>query len=153
MIAQRSLAVQLDQRASQPPVESEEFEIHSYVRGYRVYSIIWEPRIGEILVLQRETNNPVDKLAVAMVKSGQTVGHVPINLALVFSYSLKRTLNKGTAEITGNILNGGAGCGLEVPCIYHLYGPRDYIDRTKSVLSHDTVSLRLRSPGGSGLSV
>ena len=139
--------------ASQPPVESEEFEIDSYVRGYHAYSDIWEPRVGEILVLQRETNNPVDKLAVAVVKSGQTVGHVPINLAPVFSYFLKRTLNKGTAEITGNKVNRGAGYGLEVPCIYRLYGPRDYIDRTKSVLSRDTMSLRLRSPGGSGLSV
>ena len=44
-------------------------------------------------MLQRETNNPVDKLTVAVVKSGRTLSHVPINLALVFSYFLKRTLN------------------------------------------------------------
>lgn len=139
--------------ASQLPSESEKFEIESFVRGYHAYSDIWKPRVGEILVLQRESNNPVQKFAVAVVKGGRTVGHVPINLAPVFSHFLKRSFNKGTAQITGEKVNRGAGYGLEVTCIYCLYGPKDYIERTKSVLSRDTMDLRLRSPGRSGLSV
>lgn len=64
---------------------------------------------------------------------GRTVGHVPINLAPLFSHFLKRSFNKGTAEIIGEIVNHGAGYGLEVPCIYRPYGPKDYIKRTRAV--------------------
>ena len=36
--------------------------------------------------------------------------------------------NKAFAEITGAKVNSGAGCGLEVPCVYRLYGPNVYVD-------------------------
>ena len=45
-------------------------------------------------MLQREANTPVDKLVVAVVKSGRTVGHVPISLGPVFSYFLKEPSTK-----------------------------------------------------------
>ena len=43
-------------------------EIDSFVRGVHAYKDIWEPREGEVLV---------DKFAVAVMKSGAVVGHVP----------------------------------------------------------------------------
>ena len=39
----------------------------------------WEPWIGEVLPLEREPDNPEDNCAVAIKKSGETVGHVPFN--------------------------------------------------------------------------
>ena len=31
--------------------------------------------------------------------------------------------HKAAVEVTGEKLNRGTGYGLEIPCIYHLYGP------------------------------
>jgi len=76
-------------------------DIESFVRGYYAYMTVWEPRIGEVLVLQGEPHNPEDQLAVLVVKSRRTVRHMPFNLAPIFSHFLKRSFNKGTAEITG----------------------------------------------------
>ena len=35
--------------------------------------------------------------------------------------------------IAGGNVNRGAGYGLEVPCIYHLYGPKVFLDCLKKV--------------------
>ena len=36
--------------------------------------------------------------------------------------------NKGTVEVTGAVVNRGAGYGMEVPCKYRLYGIRAYVE-------------------------
>ena len=97
-----------------------------------------------------EPHNIVDQLAVSVVRSGRIVGNVPFNLAPVFSHFLKRSFNKGTAEITGEKVNRGGGYGLEVPCIYRLYGPKTYVERAKTMLSSNQS--RERPYGVSGLS-
>ena len=86
---------------SQPPSGGAAFEIQSFVRGYHSYMNVWEPRVGEVLALEREPHNVADQLAISVVRSGHIVGHVPFNLAPVFSHFLKRSFNKETAEITG----------------------------------------------------
>ncbi len=42
-------------------------------------------------------------------------------------------MNKAFAEVTGEKVNRG-GYGLEVPCIYRLYGPKVYIARMKEMV-------------------
>ena len=59
------------------------------------------------------------------------VGHVPFNLAP--SISLERDINKAFAKVVGEKVNRGAGYGLEIPCIYHLYGPKPYIDKNEGI--------------------
>ena len=54
-----------------------EFETDSSVRGYHVYQDNWTPVIGERLHCEREEENPRDRYAVVIRKSGDTVGHVP----------------------------------------------------------------------------
>ena len=44
-----------------------------------------------------------------------------------------RDVNKAFAEVTGAGVNRGAGYGLEIPCIYRLYGPPAYIERMKQL--------------------
>ena len=39
------------------------------------------------------------------------------------------------AKVTGSKVNRGGGCGLEIPCKYTFYGPKDYIDKPKAVCS------------------
>lgn len=56
-------------------------EIISYVRGVYVYKHIWEPNEGKVLLLKRKQDNTEDKFAVAVMKNGEVVGHVPKNLA------------------------------------------------------------------------
>ena len=58
-----------------------EFETDSSVRGYHVYQDNWSPVIGERLNCEREEENPRDRYAVAIRKSGDTVGHVPCSIS------------------------------------------------------------------------
>ena len=47
---------------------------------------------------------------------------------------LKRDVNIAYAKVTGGKINRGASYGLEIPCIYRLYGPREYIDKMKEII-------------------
>ena len=40
--------------------------------------------------------------------------------------------NEAFAIITVAIVNRRAGYGLEVPCVYRLYGPNVYVDKMKA---------------------
>ena len=75
-----------------------------------------------------------DRLAACIQKDGQIVGHMPHNVAPLIYYFLIRDVYKGMAEISGMPLNCGAGMGMEVPCIYRLYGPEVYITRLQDMV-------------------
>ena len=62
------------------------------------------------------------------------MGHFPYNITSLLSSFLRRDCNKGFGEVTGNALNRGAGYGMEVPCKYRLYGPREYIARLREYI-------------------
>ena len=109
-------------------------EIPSYVRGYHAYKDNWNPVVGKTLVLRREPTNMVDKHAVAVVKDSVVVGHIPYNLAPRVGQFLRRDENKAFAEVTGEVVNRGAGYGQEVPCIYRLYGPKIYVDKMEELV-------------------
>ena len=113
--------------ASQPKPSTTIVEISYFVRGIHACKDIWEPRKGEVLLLKREPDNVEHRFAVAVLKSGAVVGHVPKTLAPVISQFLKRDCNKGVVHITGKHMNRGGGFGLEPPCIFRLYGPEAYI--------------------------
>ena len=49
------------------------------------------------------------------------------------SQFLQRDVNKAFAEVTGGKVNRGGGYGLEVPCVYRLYGPKAYIEKMKEL--------------------
>ena len=63
------------------------------------------------------------------------VGHVPFNLAPYISAFLRRDTNSGFAKVTGEKINRGAGYGLEIPCVYSLYGPKAYIDKLTELVA------------------
>ena len=71
----------------------------------------------------------------AVKKEHEIAGHVPYNIAPVILHFLKRDFNKGFVEVTGSEVNRGAGYGLEIPCIYRLYGPKPYTDRIKEIVN------------------
>ena len=88
-----------------------------------------------MLLLKREPENVEDKFAVAVIKSGTVVGHVPKTLVPVISQFLKRDCNKGVVNITGKQINRGSGFSLEAPCIFRLYGPEGYLRRLKELVN------------------
>lgn len=111
-----------------------ELEIQSYIRGYHAYKDVWAPVVGQTLVLRREPTNTKDQNAVGIYFDDLLVGHVPCNLSSKFSQFLRRDCNKSFAEVTGDKVNRGGGYGLEVPCVYRLYGPAVYISRMKELV-------------------
>ena len=119
--------------ASQPAANFDSAEFNSFIRGYHAYKDIWEPFIGETLLLKREPTNVKDRSAVAVMET-EVVGHVPYNISFAISMFLQRDCNKGFAEVTGNCVNRGAGYGMEVPCIYRFYGPTMYIQRLQQIV-------------------
>ena len=121
--------------ASQVVSESlEVLRISSYVRGYHAYMEVWTPVQDEMLLLKREPTNVADRNAVAVFKEDQVVGHVPFNLAPSISLFLKRDINKAFAKVVGEKVNRGAGYGLEILCVYHLYGRKPYVDKMKELV-------------------
>ena len=68
----------------------------------------------------------------ALYREAVIVGHVPHNLAPRLSAFLRRDVNKAFAQVTGDKINRGAGYGLEVPCVYRLYGLK-HIDKMKEL--------------------
>ena len=117
----------------------EVLRITSYIRGYHAYMDVWTPVQDEMLILKREPANVADRNAVAVYKDDQVVGHVPFNLAPSISHFLKRDINKAFAKVDGEKVNRGAGYGLEIPCVYHLYGAKPYIDKMTELV--DSLAL------------
>ena len=115
--------------ASQPAASFDSVEFNSFIRGYHAHKDIWEPFVGETLLLKREPTNVKDRSAVAVMKETEVVGHVPYNISSALSMFLRRD-----SEVTGNCVNRGAGYGMEVPCIYRLYGPTIYIQRLQQII-------------------
>ena len=85
----------------------------SVVRGHHIYKTIWTPTVGETLQLRAEDTNEHDEHAIAVIKSGTTVGHVPHSMSRVCWFFLNR--GHISCQIVGQ---RKFGKGLEVPCIY-----------------------------------
>ena len=60
---------------------------------------IWTPVEDEMLRLIHEPTNSVDGNAVAVMKEGQVVGHVPFNLSPIISLFLRRDVTKLLLEL------------------------------------------------------
>ena len=84
-------------------------------------------------LIPEPTNYSVNRNAVAVMKEGQIVGHVPFSLSTIISLFLRRDVDKAFARATGGRAYRGAGYGLEIPCVYQFYGPKPYIDKLREV--------------------
>ena len=94
----------------------ETFSFASAVRGYHVYRDVWKPSIGEKLVAKRVFNNPMDKHAVKVVKSDETVSHLPREFSRIAWYFLGPS-GKISVEVIGRRRHCKPLCrGMEIPC-------------------------------------
>jgi len=67
------------------------YEMDSEIRGYLVYGSSWKPKIGDLLLTDREASNGDDKFAVAVYQelgSGEKkiVGHLPVEFSRIAAY-------------------------------------------------------------------
>ena len=69
-------------------------QIVSYIHRVYTYKHILEPKEVQVLLLKCEQDNSEDKFAVAVVKSGAVVAHVPKKLAPIVSV-LEVSVTKG----------------------------------------------------------
>ncbi len=62
--------------------DARSLQVESYVRAYHVYQRIWNPFVGEVVVVVREEGNVHDRYAVAIVESDTlcSVGHLPCEI-------------------------------------------------------------------------
>ena len=105
--------------------------------GYHEYKNVWTPVIREVLACAMEPGNVKDKYAVAVKKSNDIIGHLPLGkngrFAKTIFYFLKsRETNTCKAVVTGNSVNLGKGKGMEVPCQLVFNGDEQYINLLKS---------------------
>ena len=56
---------------------------------------------------------------------------------------LTSDVNMAFAEVTGEKVNRRAGYGLEIPCVYCLYGPKAYVDRIKEITGRSIMCFGL----------
>ena len=119
------------------------FNIRSVVRGFHIYKDVWSPSINEELPTQQEHGNPADPHAVAIMKTGAVVGHVPREISTFCWYFLIRN---GTISCT---VTGRRQCsflpegGLEIPCLYKFKGKAKHIGKMKSMfceMNYETLT-------------
>ena len=53
------------------------FECDSVIHGYHIYKEIWEASHNEMLNCMWETGNSFDPFAVAVIRGGEIIGHLP----------------------------------------------------------------------------
>ena len=109
------------------------------IRGYHVYSTIWEAESGEILTTIQERGNVHDRFAVAVKKERLTVGHLPIEMSKFCWFFIRRG-GSITCEVTGprrrSRLEQG---GLEIPCDLIFKGPTTLIKKLKTAVKNVKV--------------
>lgn len=112
------------------------------IRGYHIYNEIWTAIVGEELICQREPTNPSDRYAVAVMRSGQIIGHLPRKVSRACSIFIRRggsitCVVTGGRRYSSDLPQGG----LEIPCKVKFTAKKD--DEMKK-LKH---ALKLKSKG------
>ena len=87
-----------------------------------------------MLRLTTELTNPQDPLAVAVIKDGCVVRHVPRIVIWTAPFFLGKDGSVSFCEVTGVMVDHAAGFGLGIPCVYQFYGRQAYIERLKNLL-------------------
>lgn len=113
------------------------FEIDSMIRGNHVYKDRWDSFIGEVLVCQREPHNFHDPFAVAVMKTGNIVGHIPRTISAASYVFLGRSGCTISCTVTGSrrysrdLPQGG----LEIPCTIKFEGGKNSIEKIQALIN------------------
>ena len=105
------------------------------MRGYHTYHSIWDASLGEELPCRREPENRHDPFAVAVVRAGVTVGHVPRRISSICSLFIRRDGSiscrvAGSRRYSEDLPQGG----LEIPCILTFKGGAKDIEKSEKLV-------------------
>ena len=116
------------------------YEIDSFIMGYHVYKADWTPFVGEKLTGVMESTDLMDKYAVAVKRSDESiVGHLPLGKSGKFAktifYFLKANEKHSCViNVLGKAINAGDGLGMTVPCRLLFFAEVKYINVLKEKL-------------------
>lgn len=100
------------------------YEMESEIRGYHVYGSSWKPKIGDLLLTDREVSNEDDKFAVAVYEElgfdeldgKKIVGHLPVEFSRIAAYFIE-TNGEISCKVTGKRKHSkGPRGGMAIPC-------------------------------------
>ena len=123
-----------------PIVLKRSYEIDSFFMGYRVHKTNWTPVNGEKLTGVMESNNLMDKYAVADRRSDEgIVGHAPLGRSGKFAKTIFYFLNTNNKHscvirVLRKAINDDDGLGMKVPCRLLFFAEENYINVLKEKL-------------------
>ena len=109
---------------------NKEFKLSSYITVYHQYHKLWTPQIDEELACEHEAGNIYDEFAIAVIKDGMVVGHVPKTISEQF-YNLLQNGGLIEVKVIGEPANTKKR-GLRIPCMYIVNGQNDLIQNVKN---------------------
>ena len=114
------------------------FSVESMIRGYHIYKDIWVAADGQVLQTRREVSNMHDPFAVAVIKDGTIVGHLPRKQSAICSLFLRRygTIScqvSGSRRYSSDLPQGG----LEIPCQLIFSGDEKIVQKAKDLLDKE----------------
>ena len=102
--------------------------MHTKLSGIQIWEMYY-------VRVEREPSNCKDKCAVAILNESSVVGHIPYNIApTVLNFLL-------VMEVMGGRVRQGSAYGMEIPCKYRFYGPKEYIDKLKELITMDNIEI------------
>ena len=117
------------------------FEFNSCIRGHHIYKDVWTPVVEEGLNCRREEGNISDPYAVAVIKSGNIVGHMPHRISTACNLFIQKTgvivcKVTGPRRYSSDLPQGG----LEVPCRLAFHGDSNLklVAKLSRLLQSDT---------------
>ena len=121
-------------------IKEKKLNFKSFVMGFHEDRKIWKPKPNEILEVELEPTNKMDKFAVAIIKNKEIIGHLPLGKTGRFSktifYFLRCEHNDCKVKIVdGKAFNLGDGMGMRFPCILVFRGQSEFIDILSNELS------------------
>ncbi len=100
--------------------------VRSVIRGFHIYSTTWTPVLQETLKCKRQSENVLDRYAVAVIKQNNgIVGRLPRKISILCSLFLRgggslRCQVAGSRQRSSDLPQGG----LEIPCLITVKGKK-----------------------------
>ena len=120
----------------------EEYEVSSVVRGFHVYQRSWCPSMEEQLECLREDGNDKDRYAVAVLRHGSIVGHIPRRISAACSLFIERNGRihcriTGARQYSADLPQGG----LEIPCVLTFEGEKKEVTKVRKLISNKVEAI------------
>ena len=105
-------------------------EIYSFLRGYHAYTEMWNPVMGEIYTGGEDRTNE----QTLYTCSGNLQRYRNCRPCSIQSSSKNVSIFYERTKHSQKSLEPKSTSKLEVPCVYHPYGPNIYVDKMKGLV-------------------